>query len=112
MAPARLYYSPRRTSTSLAPEAQFKPDRGAPDEGRESICRTFFVLLPLRPPVNGVDLRAPLEKLAASLLHLFLAPTRQVRLLERIFGQVKELVGLVIVVIDVLLGALEAFQAR
>ena len=37
-----------------------------------------LALLPMRAPVNSVDFRAPLENLAASLLHVFLALVRQV----------------------------------
>src|SRR5215207_7675608 len=63
--------------------------------------------------IRSVDARTPDEEVIASLIHLFFtAFVRQVPPFERIFGEVKELVGLVAVVVYVLLVALQARQAR
>src|SRR5919202_1995400 len=62
--------------------------------------------------VCGVDVRTPLEEGLAPFLYLFAAFVRQVVLLQRIFGEVEEFVGLVAVVVDVLLVALYARRTR
>ena len=59
------------------------------------------------PAVGAIYARTPLEELFASLVQLFfVALAREVVLLEGILRQVKDLLGLVAVVIDVLLVAL------
>ena len=62
--------------------------------------------------VCGVDARTPYEEIVTPLIRLFFGTfIREVILFYRIFRQVEELIGLVAVVVDILLGALDARQA-
>src|SRR5215211_6315043 len=72
----------------------------------------LFILLYLLTSIKSGGSQTPLKKLIASLFDLFAALVRKIFLLERVSRKIEDLIGLVTVVVNVLLGAFKAGLAR